>query len=147
LFSRLTVGHEIGEGVVISLFAGAKREAERKLDQGIRDRTQELEAAYRQLSQSEALAALGTGISKIAHEMANRVQSLSGQIQLVVSRLLWKKRKAYSLGIRKNETGSWGESDRGGIRLWEKVSKDWGQWKSYSVGIGWPKRYGEKYER
>ena len=73
----------IGEGIVISLFAGAKREAERKLDQGIRDRTQELEAAHRQLSQSEALAALGTGISKIAHEMANRIHSLSAEIQLL----------------------------------------------------------------
>jgi len=42
---------------------------------------------------------------------------------------------AYSLGIPKT-TGSWGESDRGGIRLWGKVYKDWGLWKRYSVGIG-----------
>ena len=48
----------------------------------------------------------------------------------------WKKRKAYSLGIQKQQTGSWGESDRGGIRLWEKVYKEWGRWKSCSVEIG-----------
>lgn len=53
----------------------------------------------------------------------------------LVSRLLWKKGKAYSLGIPKT-TGSWGESDRGGIRLCENVTKDGEQWKSYSVGIG-----------
>lgn len=73
----------IGEGVVISFFASAKRAAGRKLDQRIRERTQQLEAAHRQLAQSEALAALGTGISKIAHEMANRVQALSAQIQFL----------------------------------------------------------------
>lgn len=53
---------------------------------------------------------------------------------LVVSRLLWKKGKAYSLGIPKT-TGSWGESDRGGIRLCGKVPKDREQWKSYSERI------------
>jgi len=42
---------------------------------------------------------------------------------------------AYSLGIPKT-TGSWGESDPGGIRLCEKVTKDGEQWKSYLVGIG-----------
>ena len=52
-----------------------------------------------------------------------------------VSQLLWKKRKAYSLGIPKT-TGSWSESDRGGTRPWEKVYKDWGQWKDYLGRIG-----------
>jgi hypothetical protein len=46
------------------------------------------------------------------------------------------KKKGVFSRYPKTETGSWGESDRGGIRLWEKVYKDWGRWKSYSVGIG-----------
>lgn len=73
----------LGEGVVISLFASAKREAERKLDQRVRERTQELESAQRHLAESQALAALGTGISKIAHEMSNRVNCLSVTVQML----------------------------------------------------------------
>jgi hypothetical protein len=47
-----------------------------------------------------------------------------------------EKEKGVFSRYPKKETGSWGESDRGGIRLWEKVYKDWGLWKSCSVGIG-----------
>jgi signal transduction histidine kinase len=73
----------IAEGIVISVFASAKRDAERKLDERVRERTQELETAHKQLAQSETLAVLGIGISKIAHEMANRVNSLSVGIQVL----------------------------------------------------------------
>jgi len=45
------------------------------------------------------------------------------------------KRERRILSVSQKTTGSWGESDRGGIRLWEKVYKDWGLWKRYSVGI------------
>ena len=47
-----------------------------------------------------------------------------------------EKEKGVFSRYRKTETGSWGESDRGGIRLWEKVYKEWGRWKSCSVEIG-----------
>jgi hypothetical protein len=46
-----------------------------------------------------------------------------------------EKEKGVFSRYPKTATGSWGESDRGGIRLWEKVYKDWGLWKSCSVGI------------
>ncbi|HEU4344337.1 MAG TPA: ATP-binding protein [Candidatus Binatia bacterium] len=73
----------IAEGVVISFFAAAKREAEKKLEQGVRERTRELEEALTELTQKEDLAALGTAISKIAHEIANRVNGLSTAVQML----------------------------------------------------------------
>ena len=47
-----------------------------------------------------------------------------------------KEKGVFSRYPKTKITGSWGESDRKGIRLCEKVSKDRGQWKSFSVRIG-----------
>jgi hypothetical protein len=57
---------------------------------------------------------------------------LSDRVPIVVE----KEKGVFSRYPKTKITGSWGESDRGGIRLCEKVSKDWGQWKSFSVRIG-----------
>jgi hypothetical protein len=57
--------------------------------------------------------------------------SLLGRVRSVV-----EKEKGVFSRYPKTATGSWGESDRGGIRLWEKVYKEWGRWKSCSVEIG-----------
>lgn len=55
----------------------------------------------------------------------------AGRVRSVV-----EKEKGVFSRYPKTATGSWGESDRGGIRLWEKVYKEWGRWKSCSVEIG-----------
>src|SRR5215831_14951237 len=47
------------------------------------------------------------------------------------ARLLWKIKKAYSLGIPKKQTGSRNESDRGGTRLWGKVYNLSAKWKVF----------------
>src|SRR6185312_11656256 len=41
------------------------------------------------------------------------------------------KRERRILSVSQKPTGSWSESDRGGTRLWEKVYKDWRQWKDF----------------
>src|SRR4026209_2764737 len=46
------------------------------------------------------------------------------------------KRERRILSVSQKPTGSWSESDRGGTRLWEKVYKDWRQWKDYLGRIG-----------
>jgi hypothetical protein len=54
-----------------------------------------------------------------------------GRVPIVV-----EKEKGVFSRYPKKTTGSWSESDRGGTRLWEKVYKDWGQWKDYLGRIG-----------
>jgi signal transduction histidine kinase len=80
----------VAEGVVISFFAAAKKKAEesvqtinRELERRIDVRTRELEATHEELRRREALATLGTGVSKVAHEIANPLNALSTSIQLL----------------------------------------------------------------
>jgi hypothetical protein len=62
-------------------------------------------------------------------------EELGAKMRACVPTVVEKEKGVFSR-YPKKETGSWGESDRGGIRLWEKVYKDWGLWKRCSVGIG-----------
>jgi hypothetical protein len=73
----------------------------------------------------------GTHVPLIASWPRVIPQGRVGRVPSVV-----EKEKGVFSRYPKTTTGSWGESDRGGIRLWEKVYKDWGLWKRYSVGIG-----------
>ncbi|MGH7846407.1 MAG: ATP-binding protein, partial [Candidatus Binatia bacterium] len=70
----------IAEGVVISLFAAAKRELENKLEQRADERTQELR-------ESVALAALGTTTAKISQEIATPLAALLASMQALEQRL------------------------------------------------------------
>jgi signal transduction histidine kinase len=79
-----------GEGVVISFFAAAKKKEEesvqtinRELESRIDARTKELELTHNELRRREALAALGTAVSKVAHELANPLNALFTSIQLL----------------------------------------------------------------
>jgi signal transduction histidine kinase len=78
------------EGAVISLFAAARKKAEenvqtikRELESRIDARSRELEATHDELRRREALAALGTAVSKVAHELANPLNALFTSIQLL----------------------------------------------------------------
>jgi len=58
--------------------------------------------------------------------MINRLVDLSGSGPIVV-----ENRKGVFSRYPKKESGSWGESDRGGTRLCEKVHNVLAEWKVY----------------
>jgi hypothetical protein len=51
------------------------------------------------------------------------------------ARVLWKLKRRI-LSVSQKETGSWGESDRGGTRLCKKVHKVLAEWKIFLDVIG-----------
>ncbi len=74
----------IVDGIIISLFAAAKGTTEerlqnfnKELESRIAERSEELERINRALREREVLAALGTAVAKIGHEIANPVNSIS----------------------------------------------------------------------
>jgi signal transduction histidine kinase len=80
----------VAEGVVITLFAAAKKKAKesvqainRELERRIDVRTSELEATHEELRRREALVTLGTAVSKVAHEIGNPLNALFTSIQLL----------------------------------------------------------------
>jgi hypothetical protein len=56
-------------------------------------------------------------------------------IYQAAARVLWKLKRRI-LSVSQKETGSWGESDRGGTRLCKKVHKVLAEWKIFLDVIG-----------
>jgi signal transduction histidine kinase len=70
------------EGIIISLFAAAKKRQEEALERRVVERTQELESTNKQLQSAQIAASLGIAVAKIIHEIAQPLNALSTSLQL-----------------------------------------------------------------
>ena len=70
------------EGIIISLFAAAKKRQEEDLERRVVERTQELESTNKKLQSAQIVASLGIAVAKIIHEIAQPLNALSTSLQL-----------------------------------------------------------------
>jgi len=70
------------EGIIISLFAAAKKRQEEDLERRVVERTKELELTNKKLRSTQIVASLGIAVAKIIHEIAQPLNALFSSLQV-----------------------------------------------------------------